>query len=231
MFRALRIRHGLRQADVARRARVSVDSVSLLERGHVERLGFAMIRRLWSALGVLAEVDARVPPAERAHLLDAGHATLVEQAVRLYRAAGWETLVEYTFNHFGERGAVDLLGWRASARALVITEVKTRLPDVQDVHATFDRKLRIVPDAVARDRGWRAARVGRVLIVADARTNHRVVAAHAATFASSFPDRGRAARAWIRDPDRDLSAIWFLPYPNEARCYVGRSRVRPRRLT
>lgn len=227
-FRSLRIRRGLRQVDVAARARTSADTVSLLERGQLERLGFSMIRRLWSALGVAADVDPRLSPAERAQLLDAGHAALVERAVQLHQGAGWETIVEYTFNHFGERGSVDLLCWRSSRRALGVIEVKTRLPDVQELHATFDRKTRVVPLAVARERGWHAERVGRLLIVADTRANRRIVGTHAATFDSSFPDRGRAARTWLQDPDRGVSALWFLPYPNEARRYASRSRFRPR---
>ena len=96
--------------------------MSLIERGQLNRLSFATIRRVWASLGVTAEIDPRLSPAERAQLLDAGHASLVEQAVRHYRAAGWETVVEYTFNNYGERGSVDLLCWRPAESALAINE-------------------------------------------------------------------------------------------------------------
>jgi transcriptional regulator with XRE-family HTH domain len=227
-FRSLRIRHGLRQIDVARRAGVSDDVVSLVERGQLERLSFSTIRRLWSSLGVAAEVDPRISLVDRSQLLDAGHASLVERAVRLYKAAGWEVVVEYTFNNFGERGSVDLLSWRPIERALAVNEVKTRLPDVQDVHAGVDRKARIVPAVVGRERGWQTTRVSRILIVADTRANRRVVADHAATFDSSLPRRGREVRAWLSAPLDAISGLWFLAYPNEARRYASRSRVRPR---
>lgn len=228
-FRSLRIRHQLRQEDVARRVGVSSDVVSRLENGHLERLSFGTIRRLWAALGMVAEVDPRLSPAERAQLLDAGHAALVELALRRYRESGWQTVAEYTFNHFGERGSVDLLAWRPDRRALAINEIKTRIPDVQGTIAGSDRRERIVPAVVSRDRGWRPAVVGRILMLADTRATRRVVATHSGTFASTFPQRTRAAEAWIRDPAGPIAALWFLPYPTEARRYASRSRFRPSR--
>ena len=224
----MRIRRGLRQRDVGERASVSEDVVSLLERGQLERLSFSTIRRLWSSLGVAAELDPRLSPADRTQLLDAGHASLVEQTVREYRPGQWEAIVEYTFNHFGERGSVDLLCWRAADRTLAVNEVKTRLPDIQDVHAGIDRKARILPTIVERERGWRPILVGRILIVADTRANRRVVGEHPETFETSFPARSREARAWLSVPDRPLSALWFMSYPNDARRYASRSRVRAR---
>ena len=226
VFRALRIRRGLRQVDVARRARVDPDAVSLLDRGELEHLSVAMLRRLWAALGVDVEIEPRLPPAERARLLDAGHAALVERALRIYRAHGWETLVELTFNNFGERGSVDLVAWHPTHRALSLNEVKTRLPDIQELHATFGRKARIVPALLKKERGWLARSVGRVLIVADATINRETVAAHAGTFASSFPGRTVQVRRWLGAPIDGLAAIWYLRYPDGARSYQTRGRVR-----
>jgi len=230
VFRAMRIRRGLRQADVARRAGADAGALYLLERGVLQRLSLPMLRRLWAVLGVDIDIEPRLSPAERARLLDAGHAALVERAVRAYRAHGWETVVEFTFNRLGERGSVDILAWHADSQALALNEVKTRLPDIQELHATFNRKARVVPALASGDRGWRARRVGRLLIVADTSTNRRTVAAHEATFAASFPARTVDARRWLAAPLADLAALWFLPYPAGVRSYEGRRRVRGRKV-
>jgi transcriptional regulator with XRE-family HTH domain len=225
VFRAMRIRRGWRQVDVARKAGVHRDAVSLLENGRVEALSVTMLRRLWSSIGVALDVDPRIPTAERARLLDASHAELVERVARAYRASGWQTLVEFTFNDYGERGAVDLLAWNEPAAALAINEAKTRLPDIQELHATFDRKVRIVPAAIAKARGWRARVVGRLLVVADTTSNRDAVAAHAATFEASFPGRSVAARRWIESPSGGLAAIWFLRNAADNRRSEVRRRV------
>ena len=67
-------------------------------------------------------------------------------------------MVEYTFNHYGERGSVDVVAYHAGHRALLIVEVKTRLTDLQAFLASFGRKLRVVPALVRDDRGVGCAR-------------------------------------------------------------------------
>lgn len=56
--RAIRLRLGLRQSDVAERARVSRSSVSLLERGFATRLSVAVVQAIAAALG--ARLDPRL---------------------------------------------------------------------------------------------------------------------------------------------------------------------------
>jgi hypothetical protein len=43
------------------------------------------------------------------------------------------------------------VGWHAETRTLLIIEVKSRIADVQDLHATMDRKCRVVPGLLARE--------------------------------------------------------------------------------
>ena len=229
VFRAMRIRRGWRQEDLSERAKVGSDAVGLLEHGHIERLSVRAIRRVWGALGIVVDLDPRISPAERAMLLDAGHATLVERAAAAFQDGGWETVVEFTFNWRGERGSVDLVAWHAREPALAVNEIKTRMPDIQELHSSFDRKVRIVPGLLAEQRGWRPEHVGRFLIVADTSTNRRVVRGHSATFRSSFPGDSRQARGWILDPMVDRAAVWFMPYPAGTRSYDVLRRARPRR--
>jgi hypothetical protein len=93
---------------------------------------------------------------------------------------------------------------------LLLVEVKTRLVDVQELLATLDRKCRVVPALLARDRGWRAAAVGRLVVAYDASTARRVVARHAETFSAALPARSAAVRQWLRRPAGPLAGLWFL---------------------
>ena len=226
VFRAMRIRRGWRQEDLSERAKVGSDAVGLFEHGHIERLSVRAIRRVWGALGIVVDLDPRISPAERAMLLDAGHAALVDSGAAIHQQHGWEAIVEFTFNIAGERGSVDLVAWHPARRALAIDEIKTRLPDMQDLYSSFDRKMRIVPTLLARERGWHADVFGRLLVVADTPTNRRIVRGHAATFRSSFPGDSRVARSWVADPSGPCAAIWFVPYPAGTRSYDVLRRVR-----
>ena len=147
---------------------------------------------------------------EVTRLLDAGHARLAEQVIILAQAAGWSVIVEYTFSHYGERGSVDIVGWHPATRHLLIVEIKTMLLDIQDLLSTLDRKVRLVPQLVAKERGWEPVAVGRLVVVPDASSARRVVRSHDATFAAAFPARSWQVRAWMERPRGTLSGIWFL---------------------
>jgi len=213
IIRAVRRRRGWRQSDLARRADVHQAWVSLAERGHLGSLRVDAVRRIGVALDIGLPFDPRWRGADLARLLDEDHAALVENVVRFLRENAWEVTVEYSFNHYGDRGSVDIVGWHAETRTLLIIEVKSRIADVQDLHATMDRKCRVVPGLLARERGWRALSVGRVLVVVDTTTVRRMVARHAVTFDAALPERTSAVRRWLRRPAGPVAGIWFLP-PN-----------------
>jgi hypothetical protein len=82
---------------------------------------------------------------------------------------------------------------------LLVVEVKSVVPDVQATFVALDRKTRLATE-IARGRGWRPSRLGRLLLVREDRTARRRVTAHASTFAGAFPVRGWAVRRWLRDP-------------------------------
>lgn len=225
-FREIRIRLGLRQADLASESGVSQRTVSEIELGRLEHVRLQTLRLVAEALDVKVSVDAWWRSGRVDHLLDRGHAALVEHVALTLRAAGWIVRPEVTFNEFGDRGSADLVAWHPVERALLIVEVKTRIDDTQEATSTFSKKVRILPSILARDEGWDAATVGRLLVLADTRMNRDLVRAHQATFDAIWPARTAVVRRWLRRPGRAASVtrdagsatsrasfggIWFVP--------------------
>jgi transcriptional regulator with XRE-family HTH domain len=238
LLRLARGRRRLRQADVARIAGVHQGTVSLAERGQLGALTVRTGRSIASAL----EIDLQFEPRWRGpaldRLRDAGHAAAVEAVAGELARHGWDVLIEVGFSRYGERGCVDVLGWRADRRALLIVEVKTSLVDLQATLGAIDRKRRIVPGELARERGWRPAATGVVLVVVDSSTARDVAARHRSTFESALPGRTVAVRHWLESPTGDLRGLWFLRPTHGVRATGriesspaprGGSRVRPRR--
>jgi hypothetical protein len=184
--------------------------VSQAETGHLDRLTLRSLRAIGRALEVRVQVEPLWRGGQLPRLLDAEHASIVNAVAAIMRRHGWEILVEYAFNHFGDRGSVDLVGWQPRHRALVLVEVKSRITDVQDLHAAMARKGRVVPMLLVKERGWRPASIGQLLVVSEASAQRRVVARHGEIFSATFPQRALGARSWLAHPVGTLSALWFL---------------------
>ena len=210
ILRAVRIKARLRQIDVAKLAGVSQSQVSDLERGDLRRMTIGTARDIAAALGVRVELLPSWRAGEFDRLLDRDHAALAEIVVALLRSEGYEMLIEYSFNHFGERGSVDVIGWHATTRTLVVIELKSRIVDIQNLLSTMDRKARLVPPLLARECGWRAAHIGRLLVLPASTASRSAIGAHRVTFEVSFPARGRAIRDWLRSPSGELAGILFV---------------------
>ncbi len=203
--------------------------VSYVERGHLDGLTVATIRRIGEALDVRLPFDARWRGADLDRLLDAGHSALVDQTAGALTALGWETVLEYGFNHYGDRGSVDILAWHAAERALLIVEVKTRIADVQQLFGSFAKKVRVVPQLVERERDWGARVVGRVLIVSGTSANRSLIERLRKSFDPTFPRRARDVRAWLRRPVGPMAGVWFvapITAGDGMQAVGGRSRVR-----
>jgi hypothetical protein len=165
-------------------------------------------------------------------LLDADHANLQALWKSRLEQHGWEVSAEATFNHFGERGSIDLLAWHAATSTLLVIEIKTVVVDVQDLLAGVDRKVRI-GDVVARKRGWSPRAVVPGLMVAEGTSVRRRITDHASLFAP-FSLRGRSAVAWLADPvgPAPSGILCLTKLPNARpgdRRRAGRQRIRLRR--
>ncbi len=218
-FRAVRIRRRSRQEDVAKAARVSRALVSLIERGHVDQLSLAALRRVGTALDVRVEVVPRWRAGELDRLLNARHSALHETLARFFRdLPGWVAAPEVSFAVYGERGVIDILAWHSARRALLVIELKTDVIDVQDLVGTLDRKRRLAP-RVGEERGWLPSAVSTWLVIVDTKTNRRRVEAHAAVLRSAFPCDGREMRGWLRRPTGSVAGLsfWTIASPGSTR--------------
>ena len=115
--RALRMRRGWRQADLAREARLSRSIVGRIERGEHDGLTIDAVVAVAEALGATVQLELRWQGEGLDRLLDEGHATLVDRVVR-GSGAGWEVAVEVSFASGGERGSIDVLAWHPVRHAL-----------------------------------------------------------------------------------------------------------------
>ena len=221
-FKALRIRKGKRQEDLAADAGVSRGAVARIEQGHAASVTVGTLEKLAGQLGARVVCRLLWQGEGLDRLLDATHAAIVEQVVRILTGLGWEIATEVSFNHFGERGSIDVLAFHPTTRALLVVEVKSVVPDVQATLVTLDRKERLAPH-IARGRGWDAVAVGRLLVIRDDRTARR---RSAGPRGPGAPRRGMAVASSTRpSPCRGpvpLRRLTGLTLPM-MRCVLGAS--------
>jgi transcriptional regulator with XRE-family HTH domain len=207
LVRALRLRKGFRQLDVARSAGVSQSLVSLAERGHITSLSVRSVRAICAAVEARYEGLLTWRGGAIDRLLDERHARLVGSVSRRLEAAGWRIDVEVTFNEYGDRGSIDVLATRPADSAALVVEVKTELTAIDDAIRRLDTKERLAARIVLDRFGWRPASVGRLIVLLEASTNRRRVSAHDAVLAVALPARGAAVARWLRHPTGRLSGL------------------------
>lgn len=227
-LRRVRVRAGLRQVDVARRAGISQTSVSEHERGHLGRTSLDTLRRHAAALDIRLDLVPRWRGPDLDRLLNAAHSQLHESLARFFVGlSGWTHVPEVSFSIYGERGVIDILAFHAATKTVLVIELKTDIVDVQELIGTLDRKARLAW-VIARERGWAVSRVAVWVVVAESHTNRRRVAEHRAVLHSAFPKDGRSVAGWLRSPREPLAALSF--WPNNAGGTARTSRVTVRRV-
>jgi transcriptional regulator with XRE-family HTH domain len=225
-IRAIRIRKGLRQRDVATRAGVSRWAVMHIERGRLAALPFGTIRAVASSLDARLDTTLRWQGGDLPRLLSARHSAMHETMARFFGdLPDWTAEPEVSFSIYGERGIIDVLAWHPGRRILLVIELKTEVVDVNEMLGTLDRKRRLAR-SIARDRGWEPLEVGVWLVLAEGRTNRRHVATHASVLRAKLPMDGRGMRAWLRRPVGAVAALTFLPSVRRAHRGVAPAAVR-----
>ena len=157
------------------------------------------VERIATALGASVHLTIRWQGEVLDRLLHAAHAALQQATATLLTALGWELRVEVSFNHFGDRGRIDLIAYHPRLRIILVIEVKSGLGDLQETLGRLDVKVRLAR-IIARDLGWTdVSAVVPVLVIGDTRAARRTIASHEALFAR-YALRGRSALAWLRRP-------------------------------
>lgn len=207
--RLLRRRKGWTQARVGGEAKLSRWFVSEVECGRGDRVSGVVLERVVNAVGGYLSVRVLYHGEALDRLRDRAHAALVEALVSMLVALGWAVETEVSFNHFGDRGVIDVLAFHPRVGMLLVIEVKTVVPDLGGMLAALDRKARVAPK-LAEARGWEVRAVSRLLVFPETSTGRRRVATHATTFLAAFPERNEAIRRWLRDPMGPIRGLLFL---------------------
>lgn len=216
--RSLRLRVGLTQAALGARAGVSPDMVSRAERMMLTSMTLGHLDQIAAALGATLHVQVRWRGDALDRLVDAAHASIQQAAAEQLTALGWIIRPEVSFNHYGERGRVDVLAWHPPLRLLLVVEIKSGLGDLQETLGRLDVKTRI-GRVIAAELGWtELTGVVPMLVIGDSRAARRTVAEHDALFAR-YAVRGRHALAWLRRPTAPLPTglLWFTERPDPQR--------------
>jgi len=210
-LRALRRRRGWTQAVLATRVGLSQQAISLIERGHGGRLAIDTVARVFRELDARLELVVSWRGGGLDRLLDADHAALVAEVTRQLLAAGWEVDVEVTYSNYGERGSIDVLGYRTSERAAVVVEVKSDLTIIDATVRKTDEKERNVVETIAPQRlGFAPASIARLLVLPESSSARARVERVGPVFEVTFPARGHAVRQWLARPEGRLAGILFI---------------------
>jgi len=226
--RALRLRLGRRQRDIAARAGVSQDVISLIERGRLERVSIKVIRRVAQALDAELAMTVRWRGGDLDRLLDEGHAGLIGAVVALLRRHGWQVRAEASYSEYGERGSIDILAWHPVDRTLLVIEVKTELTSVEETLRKHDEKARLAAKVALKQFGWHARTTSRLLVLPDLSTPRRRVERHATVLTVAYPVRGSAVRSWLGTPLDAISGLLFIAARSTG-TGISRKRVRCRK--
>ena len=229
IVRTLRRRLGWRQADLARRARVSQQTVSLIETGQLRRVSIATLERVLMELEAELDVAVRWRGGELDRLLDEAHATVSGSLAAYLDARGWIVRVETTYALGRDRGSIDVLAFHAEAGSLVVGEVKVDFTSAEATLRRHDEKVRLAR-VIARERfGWLARSVSRLLVLPESTTSRRRVERHDALLSRAYPHRGHRLTRWLRDPAGQIAGLLFLPPTKDLggrRTLTSRRRIR-----
>jgi transcriptional regulator with XRE-family HTH domain len=232
IVRTLRRRLGWRQVDLARRARVSQQTISLIETGQIRRVSIATLERVLMSLEAELELFVRWRGGELDRLLDEAHATVSGATADFLDVRGWIVRVETTYAIGRDRGSIDVFAFHPGSESLVVGEVKVDFTSAEATLRRHDEKVRLAR-AIARERfGWVARSVSRLLVLPESTTSRRRIERHEALLSRAYLCRGRQLTNWLLDPTRPMAGLLFLPPTKDVggrRTLTSRRRIRPSR--
>lgn len=203
------------------RASVHRSGWSNLERGELDRVSLRTLRDCLAVLEVTIDIVPRWRGTGLGRLLDEEHAELQAAWAARLRRWGYVVWPEVSFNHFGDRGRCDVVGWSPIHRMLLLVEVKTRIGDLQDTLGRLDVKAR-VGGTIAEQLGFGPpGSAVPALVLAEDGANRRIVARYD-TLLRQLGARGRAALAWIGKPSGTVTGMLWFESPDSARSRTKR---------
>ena len=209
LLRAVRKRSLLLQSEVADRSEVAHSTISLVERGHWDKLSIQRLRQIAAVLDIRLELTAHWRGGDALRLLNWRHSLLAASfAAFMGRQPGWVSLPEVSFSIYGERGVIDSLAWHEADAHLLVVELKTDFVDVNETIGQFDRYVRLARQ-IAVERGWRPRTVSGWLVVLDTSVNRRCAAEHKELLKCRFRADGHAMRTFLREPSAETIGLSF----------------------
>lgn len=199
---------GWTQRELARRADTSQATIWRLETDQPGVIDLRMIERVLTALGMRLSlmVDAR-HLEDRRRQRDPVHARLTTSVARRLERVGWLTRLEVPVGADAPRGWIDLLAFREADRSLLIEETKTDLPDAGGLQRSISFYDRMAT-GVARDLGWRPARVTVLVVGHDSSTLASRIADNRDLIRRAFPASVPDLDRWLRDADAEPPHGW-----------------------
>lgn len=192
------------------RSPVSRSVVSKVELGEIAGVTFGTLMAVVEAAGARLELRPVWHGAALDRLMDEGHARLSSRVIRFLRQRGWDVEAEVSYSIYGERGSIDLLAWHSATGTLLVVEIKTELGSIEGLLRPLDAKVRLASKLAGERFGWRAPRVGRVVVFPEDMTVRRQVDRHQGTLGEALPMRSRDVRSWLWQPRGTLAGIWFF---------------------
>jgi hypothetical protein len=191
------------------RASVHRSGWSNLERGELDRVSLRTLRDCLAVLEVTIDIVPRWRGTGLGRLLDEEHAELQAAWAARLRRWGYVVWPEVSFNHFGDRGRIDLVAWQPDLRILVVVEIKSELVDAQGLLGPLDIKVRLGPHVAASLGMGRPAKVVPLVIIRDGSTTRDRLRRLESLFAA-FVHRGREATGCLRHPERIAGGMLVL---------------------
>jgi transcriptional regulator with XRE-family HTH domain len=117
-FRAVRIKRGWRQIDVAARAKVDRSVVSAIERGHLERLSIRSLLAIARVLEIQLTWSARWQDGDLDRLIGGRHARLHEAVASWFGSTLPDSILapEGSLSIFGGASSISSRGIRSAGR-------------------------------------------------------------------------------------------------------------------
>lgn len=231
-LRRTRVLLGWSQRELGRRSGVPQSRISSIERTRSSDIRWAVIDRLFRALGLRYWLGVELPLID-VRQRDLVHARCSAHVSRRLVSAGWLTRTEVEVGGDRSRGWIDVLAFNPTSSALLVIEIKTELRDLGAIERTMNWYER-ESWAAARRIGWRPTHVGCALLVLQSAANDSVIASGRDAFRLAFPRRVADLRAIITpkaepvsgrflamiDP-RSRRANWIRPTRTDGRRSVA----------